>query len=87
MLADAQQASKIRHIGLSKVTLAQIEDATRIAPIAAVQNRYNLTDGDDDVVLRATRHRVRALPTGGRSVGQFHRPTGGRSGIRGTPGV
>src|SRR6184192_2125168 len=50
VLAEAQQAGKIRHIGLSKVATAQIEDAARIAPIAAVQNRYNINEGDDDAL-------------------------------------
>jgi aryl-alcohol dehydrogenase-like predicted oxidoreductase len=39
-----QQQGKIRHIGLSEVTAAEIEAAERIAPIASVQNRYSLGD-------------------------------------------
>jgi aryl-alcohol dehydrogenase-like predicted oxidoreductase len=42
---------KIRHIGVSQVTLDQIERARALVPIAAVQNRYNLSDrASDDVV-------------------------------------
>ncbi|MDH3497702.1 MAG: aldo/keto reductase, partial [Gemmatimonadota bacterium] len=32
---------KIRHVGLSNVTVAQIEEAEAIVPIASVQNRLN----------------------------------------------
>jgi aryl-alcohol dehydrogenase-like predicted oxidoreductase len=41
-LAELQQAGKIRHIGLSNVTLEQLERAQRITPIVTVQNHYNL---------------------------------------------
>jgi pyridoxine 4-dehydrogenase len=39
-----QDQGKIRHIGLSEVTPAQIEEARRIVPIVTVQNRYSLAD-------------------------------------------
>src|SRR5829696_5071155 len=41
----------IRHVGISEITVDQIEQARRVVPIAAVQNRYNVADrGHDDVV-------------------------------------
>jgi aryl-alcohol dehydrogenase-like predicted oxidoreductase len=52
-LADAQRAGKIRHIGLSNVSVRQLEQARRIAPIVSVQNRYNLEDRASDDVLAA----------------------------------
>ncbi|MGD0741626.1 MAG: aldo/keto reductase [Terracidiphilus sp.] len=39
-----QEQGKIRHIGLSEVTPAEIEDAEKIVPIVSVQNRYSLAD-------------------------------------------
>lgn len=42
-LVALQQEGKIRHIGLSQVTVAQIEQARRTATIVSVQNLYNLT--------------------------------------------
>jgi aryl-alcohol dehydrogenase-like predicted oxidoreductase len=39
-----QEQGKIRHIGLSEVSPAEIEDAARIVPIVSVQNRYSLAD-------------------------------------------
>jgi aryl-alcohol dehydrogenase-like predicted oxidoreductase len=51
-LADLRAAGKIRHVGLSNVSIDQIEAARRIVPIASVQNRYNLaTRGDQDHVV------------------------------------
>lgn len=41
-LAELQQAGKIRHIGLSNVTIDELERAQRITPIVTVQNHYNL---------------------------------------------
>jgi pyridoxine 4-dehydrogenase len=43
-LAELQRAGKIRYIGLSNVTSEQLARARPIVPIAAVENRYNLTD-------------------------------------------
>jgi pyridoxine 4-dehydrogenase len=48
-LADLQRAGKIRHIGLSKVTIKQIAAARAVTPVAAVQNPYTLHT--DDPVL------------------------------------
>jgi aryl-alcohol dehydrogenase-like predicted oxidoreductase len=51
VLADAREAGRIRHVGISEVGIGQIERARAVVPIAAVQNRYNLEDrGHDDVV-------------------------------------
>src|SRR6267142_689478 len=50
-LADMQRAGKIRHLGLSNVTVQQLEQARRIAPIVSVQNRYNLGYRKSDDVL------------------------------------
>ena len=41
----------IRHAGLSQVTVAQIEAARKVFPVATVQNRYNLADRADEAVL------------------------------------
>ena len=43
-LAQMQQQGKIRHIGLSEVTIAEIEQARKIVPIVTVQNRYSIAD-------------------------------------------
>jgi pyridoxine 4-dehydrogenase len=52
-LAELQRAGKIRHIGLSSVSVPQLEQARQIAPVVSVQNRYNLEDRASDDVLAA----------------------------------
>jgi len=50
-LKDLQAEGKIKHIGLSEVTVRQLQHARTIAPIASVQNRYSVTDrGAEDVL-------------------------------------
>lgn len=50
-LAELQRAGKIRHLGVSNVSVAELAEARRIAPIVSVQNRYNLSDRRSDPVL------------------------------------
>ncbi|MDQ1449072.1 MAG: pyridoxine 4-dehydrogenase [Actinomycetota bacterium] len=50
-LKDLQDEGKIRHIGLSEVTVAQLEAASKVATIVTVQNRYNLEDRSSSDLL------------------------------------
>lgn len=50
-LVRLQGEGKIRHIGISNVTLDQLEQAERLTPIVSVQNRFNLEDRRADAVL------------------------------------
>jgi aryl-alcohol dehydrogenase-like predicted oxidoreductase len=50
-LAGLQQQGLIRHLGLSNVGLAQIEDARGIAEIVCVQNNYNIAHRHDDELI------------------------------------
>lgn len=52
VLAECQAEGKIRHIGLSKVSLPQVEAATKLVDVAAVQNRLNVIDQSSHDVLR-----------------------------------
>ena len=62
-LAEAQRAGKIRHIGISNVTLAQLDEARRIAPIVSVQNEFNIGyRKDEDVLDACTRLGIAFLP-------------------------
>ncbi|HXZ51261.1 MAG TPA: aldo/keto reductase, partial [Burkholderiales bacterium] len=54
-LADMQRAGKIRHIGVSNVSLAELDTARRIATIVSVQNEYNVGERSSDDVLAACR--------------------------------
>src|SRR5213082_3697454 len=50
-LKAAQDAGKIRHVGLSNVTTQEIDRAKKVLPIVSIQNRYNITDRDSEDVL------------------------------------
>jgi pyridoxine 4-dehydrogenase len=52
-LAGFQREGKVRHVGLSNVTVKQLEQARKIVPIVSVQNRYNLGDRHSEDVLKA----------------------------------
>ena len=43
-MREFQREGLVRHLGLSEVSVAQIERARRAVPIVSVQNRYNVTD-------------------------------------------
>src|SRR5437667_10153742 len=47
-IKKAQDAGKIRHVGLSEVSAAEIEQAKKVVPIVSIQNRYNITDRDSE---------------------------------------
>lgn len=50
-IVSAKQDGRVRFIGLSNVTLDQIDRVRRLTPIAAVQNAYNCDDHDQDDVI------------------------------------
>ncbi len=50
-LADLQRQGVIRHLGVSNVTAAQIDEARAIADIVCVQNHYNLVHRADDALI------------------------------------
>ena len=59
----------MRHIGLSNVTPAQIEEGRRICEIVCIQNHYNLVHRDDDALVDELAHNGSAyvpfFPLGG----------------------
>ncbi len=64
-LSRLRSEEKIRHIGLSNVTIDQVEAARVIVPIASVQNRFNLTERADQPLLDlCTAHGIAFLPYG-----------------------
>ncbi|TKX54966.1 aldo/keto reductase [Halorubrum sp. SP3] len=63
--AEMKDAGQVAHVGLSNVTVEQLETATEIVDIATVQNRYNVGHRDDEDVLRACERRdVGFIPWG-----------------------
>jgi pyridoxine 4-dehydrogenase len=64
-LAELAAEGKIKHVGLSNVTLGQLEEARRIVPIASVQNRFSLTFRENhDVLAYCARERIAFIPWG-----------------------
>ncbi|MBV9880473.1 MAG: aldo/keto reductase [Gemmatirosa sp.] len=51
LLAELVREGKVRHVGLSEVTVDDIEAARHVVPIATVQNRYNLAERQSEEVL------------------------------------
>jgi pyridoxine 4-dehydrogenase len=51
-LAELREAGKIRHLGLSNVGAAQLEQAQRIVPVVSVQNRYSLSARDSEQMVQ-----------------------------------
>ena len=51
--AEMKDAGQVAHVGLSNVTVEQLETATDIVDIATVQNRYNVGHRDDEDMLAA----------------------------------
>jgi len=56
-LIELRDEGKIAHIGLSNVSVAELERGLAMTEIATVQNRYNLTDRDSEDVLDACTER------------------------------
>lgn len=50
-MKEHTERGSIRHVGVSNVSLEQLERARQVVPIAAVQNRYNLSERAHDDVL------------------------------------
>src|ERR1700693_6074593 len=62
-LVDLQREGKIRHVGLSEVSVNQIKAVRRITTIVSVQNRYNLVDrNSEDVLEYCTRENIGFIP-------------------------
>jgi len=62
-VADAVAAGKIRYVGLSEVTIAQIEEAEKTVPVVSVQNLYNLGDRQwEDVVDYTAKRGMAFIP-------------------------
>jgi pyridoxine 4-dehydrogenase len=62
-LRDLQAQGKIKHVGLSEVSVRQIQHARTIVPIVSVQNRYSVTDrGSEDVLEYCEKEKMGFIP-------------------------
>jgi pyridoxine 4-dehydrogenase len=63
LLADFLREGKVKHVGLSEVSVNDIEAARKIVPIVSVQNRYNIADREwEDVVDYCQEEKIAFIP-------------------------
>jgi pyridoxine 4-dehydrogenase len=77
-LAELRDEGKIRDVGLSNVTVEQVEAARKIVPVVSVQNEFNLgaRGTQDGVVEFCTREGIAYLPWRPLGKGSLARPRG-----------
>jgi pyridoxine 4-dehydrogenase len=76
-LKDLQDEGKIRHIGVSNVSLDEFERSRELVDVVTVQNRYNLTDRHSEDVLEACEDaEIGFLPWSPVATGDLARPGG-----------
>ena len=76
-LRELKEEGKIRHVGLSNVSVAQLEEARRIVEIVSVQNEFNLGNRQSEDVLEACqREGIAFLPWYPLDAGELARPGG-----------
>jgi aryl-alcohol dehydrogenase-like predicted oxidoreductase len=74
-LKDLQTAGKIRHLGLSEVSVKEIEQAGKTVKIVSVQNLYNLGNRQSEAVLDyCTKHNLGFIPWFPLAAGDMARP-------------
>jgi aryl-alcohol dehydrogenase-like predicted oxidoreductase len=62
-LLRLQSEGKIRHIGISNVSMEQLKEAERLTPLVTVQNRFNLDDRrSDELVEYCARKSIAFIP-------------------------
>jgi aryl-alcohol dehydrogenase-like predicted oxidoreductase len=72
-----QEAGKIRFIGLSEVTVEQIEQARKVVEIVSVQNEYNLGNRKSEAVLKyCEQHNIAFIPWFPVASGKLAQPGG-----------
>jgi pyridoxine 4-dehydrogenase len=75
LLSDLQKEGKVRCVGLSEVSVAQVVAGRRVVPIASVQNLYNLVNRQSESVLDyCTREGLGFIPWFPLATGELARP-------------
>ena len=87
-LAELQRAGKIRHIGVSNVSVEQLAAARSVATVAAVQNRFDpINGGDTDVLDVVAAAGIAFVPWGPLGTDPFERvaPVASEDAVAGEP--
>jgi pyridoxine 4-dehydrogenase len=87
-LGRLRAEGKIRHVGLSNVSVAQLRRAQELVEIVSVQNRYSLADrSSEDVLDECERQEIAFLPWYPLAVGRLAQPGGTLGRIEGALGA
>jgi aryl-alcohol dehydrogenase-like predicted oxidoreductase len=77
VLKALRDEGKVREVGLSEVSVTEIETARRIVPVVSVQNQYNIGQrGADDVVDHCAQQQIGFIPWFPLASGKLSRPGG-----------
>jgi aryl-alcohol dehydrogenase-like predicted oxidoreductase len=77
VLRELQDEGKVRSLGLSQVSVAELEAAGKYFTVSTVQNRYNLTDRSSEDVLRYSEENgIGFIPWAPISAGELAQPGG-----------
>ena len=77
VLRDLQQEGKVKALGLSQVSVEDLEAASKFFTVSTVQNRYNLTDrSSEDVLKYAEDNGIGFIPWAPISAGELAQPGG-----------
>jgi aryl-alcohol dehydrogenase-like predicted oxidoreductase len=77
LLGDLVREGKVRCVGLSEVSVDEIDAARSVVPIVSVQNLYNLTDRrSENVLAHCEEHGIGFIPWAPLADGDLARPGG-----------
>lgn len=87
-LRELKEEGKVRHVGVSNVSVDELRRARAVVEVVSVQNRYNLTERRSEDVLEACeRERLGFLPWFPLATGSLARPGGPLDEIAGRHGA
>ncbi|HEX4076537.1 MAG TPA: aldo/keto reductase, partial [Candidatus Acidoferrales bacterium] len=76
-LKELQSEGKIKHIGLSEVSVQQIQHAQTVVRVVSVQNRYSISDrGSEDVLEYCEKEKLGFIPWFPLAAGKLSGPDG-----------
>ncbi len=76
-LKKMQDEGKIRHIGISETSVAEVKQAQKIVDVVSVQNRYNITDREHEPVLDyCEKNNIAFIPWFPLAAGELTKPGG-----------
>jgi len=77
VMRELQEEGKVRHLGLSEVSIEEIAAASEYFEVTTVQNRYNLTErGSEDVLEHCEAHSIGFIPWFPLAAGKLAEPGG-----------